>query len=107
MVASYHPLPLSQTWTQLTHGPWGAWRTWGPSGSLGPVAARLSEGIRQQWISWEGKDSECVKLGEWGSRSSPATSATLALTVLQGQPAAQTGPPAHGARYRKEGRAAF
>lgn len=36
--------------SRRTHGPWGAWRTWGPSGSLGPVAAHLSEGIRQQWI---------------------------------------------------------
>lgn len=52
---------------------------------MGPVAARLSEGIRQQWISWDRKDSvpQCAELGEWGSRVSPAASAMLALTVLR------------------------
>lgn len=49
---------LIPSWTQLTHGPWGARRAWGPRGSLGPVAASLGEGIRQKWISWQGEESE-------------------------------------------------
>ena len=53
--ASPQPCPLPQAWTQLTHGAWGAW---GPSRSLGPVAAGLSEGVGQNRVSWGRKDDE-------------------------------------------------
>lgn len=49
------PYPLPQAWTQLTHGSWGAW---GPSRSLGPVAAGLSEGVGQKRVPWGRKDDE-------------------------------------------------
>lgn len=49
------PYPLPQAWTQLTHGSWGAW---GPSRSLGPVAAGLSEGVGQKRVPWGRKDDQ-------------------------------------------------
>lgn len=53
--AIYQLHPLPQAWTQLTHGPWRAWR---PSGSPGPVVVGLSERVGQQWVSWVSKDDE-------------------------------------------------
>lgn len=51
---------LAQAWIQLTNGSWG---TWGSSRSLRPAAARLSEGVRQEWVPWERTDGEQAELG--------------------------------------------